>query len=70
MKRTLLSLAIAISLAGCAAAGGALNTAGNWLESRDNGVAKSVGGFYKDLGSSLAGTPAAKPEDEKEKKKQ
>lgn len=70
MKRTLLSLALIALLTGCAAAGGALNTAGNWLESRDNGVAKSVGGFYKDLGKSIAGTPAANPEDEKEAKKQ
>lgn len=71
MKRTLLSLAIAIPLlAGCASAGGMLNKAGNWLESSDNGIAKGVGGFYKGLGSAIAGTPTVPPEDEKEKKKE
>ncbi len=60
MKHTLLILASAIALGGCAAAGSVMEGAGNWLQSSDNSIAKGVGGFYKDVGGALQGKDADK----------
>jgi hypothetical protein len=59
MKRSLLSLAIAISLlTGCAMSGRIMSSVGDGLSSIDTPLTKGVGGFYTRTGNRLQGKTA------------